>query len=95
VVRVRTPRKDKNEILGIVESMLGSSRIRVRCLDGKTRMGRIVGKMKKRVWVREGDVVIVIPWDFQDEKAEVIWRYTRPQVEWLRKKGFLEGVEEG
>jgi len=93
VVRVRTPKKSKREILGIVESMLGSSRIRVRCLDGKTRMGRIVGKMRKRVWVREGDVVIVIPWDFQDEKAEVIWRYTRPQVAWLRKKGFLEDVE--
>jgi translation initiation factor 1A len=54
-------------------------------------MGRIIGKLKKKVWVREGDVVIVVPWDFQDDKAEVVWRYTRPQVEWLKKKGYLEG----
>ncbi|OFV66292.1 MAG: translation initiation factor 1A [Candidatus Syntrophoarchaeum butanivorans] len=74
-----------------MESMLGSSRVRVRCLDGKTRMGRIIGKMKKRVWVREGDVVIVVPWEFQDEKADVVWRYTQPQVEWLKRKGYLEG----
>ena len=80
-------------MLAVVESMLGSSRVRVRCMDGKTRMGRIIGKMKKKVWVREGDIVIVIPWDFQDEKAEVVWRYLRPQVEWLKRKGYLMDLE--
>jgi len=52
-------------------------------------MGRIPGKMKKRIWIREGDVVIVVPWSFQDEKADVVWRYTRPQVDWLKRKGYL------
>jgi len=86
---VRTPRKEKGEILAIVDSMLGANHIRVRCLDGKVRLGRIPGKMRKKIWIREKDVVIVIPWDFQDEKANVIWKYTRPQVAWLERKGFL------
>lgn len=54
-------------------------------------MGRIPGSMKKKTWIREGDVVIVVPWDFQKEKADVIWKYTRPQVDWLERKGYLKG----
>jgi translation initiation factor 1A len=45
--------------------------------------------MNKRTWIREGDTVIVTPWDFQDSKGDVVWRYTGPQVDWLGRKGFL------
>ncbi len=89
VTRVRTPNKWDCEILGTVTSMLGANRVVVHCVDGVTRMCRIPGKIKKRIWIREGDVVIVVPWEFQTEKADVIWRYTQPQVDWLQKKGFL------
>ncbi len=80
---------EEGEILGTVTSMLGANRVVVRCVDGVTRMCRIPGKMKKRIWIREGDVVIVVPWEFQNEKGDVVWRYTGPQVNWLEKKGFL------
>ncbi len=89
IVRVRIPKG--KETLGIVDNMLGANRVSVRCLDGKTRLGRIPGKMKKRIWIRNGDVVIVVPWEFQDDKAEVIWRYTSPQVNWLERRGYLKG----
>ncbi|MDI6644394.1 MAG: translation initiation factor eIF-1A [Methanobacteriaceae archaeon] len=88
VRRVRTPRK--GEIPGVVEQILGHGKLKVRCADGHIRLGRIPGKMKKRIWIREGDVVLVKPWDFQsDEKADVIWRYTRTESNWLEKRGFL------
>ncbi len=74
------------------KACLGANRIKVRCIDGITRMGRIPGKMKKRIWIRQGDVVIVIPWEIQNEKADVVWRYTGPQVDWLQRKGFLKGT---
>jgi len=46
--------------------------------------------MKRRVWIRQGDIVLVSPWDFQsDKRGDVIWRYRRNQAEWLRKKGYL------
>jgi translation initiation factor 1A len=91
ITRVRTPRKENGEVLATVERMLGANRVLLRCMDGVVRMGRIPGFMKKRTWVREGDIVIGMPWDFQDSKADVIWKYTRPQVNWLERKGYLQG----
>jgi translation initiation factor 1A len=93
VTRVRTPNKYEREILGTVTQLLGASHLNVQCTDAVTRMCRIRGKMKKRTWIREGDIVIVVPWSFQDAKADVIWRYTGPQVSWLQRKGFLDPVE--
>ncbi len=87
VVRVRLPKE--GEVFGFVFQMLGSNRIKVNCMDGMERICRIPGKLKKRIWIREGDLVIVKPWEFQHEKADVIWRYTRPQAAWLKKRGYL------
>jgi translation initiation factor 1A len=79
-----------SDVLGIATKMLGFDRIMVKCQDGHERLCRIRGKMKRRVWIREGDIVLVSPWDFQtDKRGDVIWRYTRGQADWLRKKGYL------
>ena len=88
-VRVRLPRKKDNEIFGIADQLLGASRIKIMCADGKFRMGRIPGKIKKRMWIREGDLVIVQPWEFQDEKANIQYRYTRTQAMYLSRKKML------
>jgi len=90
VTRVRTPRREKKEVLATVTTLLGSKRVSLQCMDGVVRMGRIPGSKKKRMWIREGDVVIATPWDVQDSKADVTWKYTRPQVEWLQRKGYLK-----
>lgn len=79
-----------NDVLGIAVKLLGFDRVLVKCQDGHERLCRIRGKMKRRVWIREGDVVLVSPWDFQsDKRGDVIWRYTRSQAELLRKKGYV------
>lgn len=79
-----------NDILGIAVKLLGFDRVLVRCQDGHERLCRIRGKMKRRVWIREGDVVLVSPWDFQsDKRGDLIWRYTRAQAELLRRKSLL------
>ncbi|HEY9204363.1 MAG TPA: translation initiation factor eIF-1A [Candidatus Methanoperedens sp.] len=88
--RVRIPQKSANEVLGIVETLLGANKIRVRCMDGVVRLARIPGKIKKRIWIMEGDVVIIVPWSFQNEKADIVWKYSGPQVNWLERKGFLK-----
>ena len=89
IERVRMPRG--KEILGVIESMLGASKLRVRCQDGKTRIIRIPGKIRKRRWMREGDAIIIKPWDIQsDERGDVIWVYTSTQAGWLRRKGILK-----
>ena len=80
-----------NDVLGLAEKVLGAERFMVKCQDGKERLCRIRGKMKRRAWVREGDIVLVSPWDFQsDKRGDIFWRYRRNQVEWLRNKGYLK-----
>ena len=92
VTRVRLPKG--NETLGIVEQRVGGSRMIVRCFDGKTRLCRIPGRLKKFLWVRERDVIIVEPWEFGgDEKGDVIYKYRPNQVEFLKKKGHLDTLE--
>jgi len=79
-----------NDVLGVAVKLLGFDRVLVKCQDGRERLCRIRGKMKRRVWIRVGDVVLVSPWDFQTEsRGDLIWRYTKAQNEWLRKKGYL------
>ena len=74
---------------------MGGSRTKVRCLDGKTRICRIPGRLKRRLWVREGDVVIVEPWEYSgDEKGDIIYKYTKTQTRFLKNKGYLKQIEE-
>jgi translation initiation factor 1A len=79
-----------NDVLGTAVKMLGFDRIMVKCQDGKERLCRVRGKMKRRMWIREGDIVLVSPWDFQsDKRGDIFWRYRRNQLEWLRSHGYL------
>ena len=79
-----------NDVLGVAARVLVGERFLVRCQDGKERLCRIRGKMKRRAWVREGDVVLVSPWDFQsDTRGDIVLRYRANQTEWLRSQGYL------
>jgi len=89
LTRLRTPDQRKREIFAIADQLLGGSRIRVMCADGKSRMARIPGKLRRRMWIREGDLLIVQPWDFQDDKADVVYRYMKIQAHHLAKRGLI------
>lgn len=67
----------------------------VRCLDDKTRICRIPGRLKRRLWVREGDLVLIQPWELGgDEKADIMYKYRPIQVKWLKMKGYLRKLDE-
>ncbi len=86
--RIRKPRS--GEVLGIIEAMMGANKLMVRCQDEKMRLCRIPGKLRKRVWMHEGDYVLIRPWDIQGEKnADILVKYNPTQASWLRRKGFL------
>ena len=81
----------KYDVLGIVKKILGQRRLIVTCQDGFKRLCRLRGKMRRYHRVREGDIVLVSPWDFQSEqRGDVLFRYTRNQVHWMRGKGILK-----
>ncbi len=99
-IRVKLPNNGKSkgelgykgEMFALAEEILGGRRVTVLCADGETRMARIPGKMRRRQWVREGDLIIVWPWDFQDSKADVKHRYTKTQAMYLSRKQVLPDV---
>ena len=91
--RVRLPKN--SEVLGIVETRLGMGKSRIRCTDGKTRICRVPGAKKRRLWVRPEDIVLVEPWEFGgDEKGNILFNYKKTQADWLRKRGHLKDLLE-
>jgi translation initiation factor 1A len=91
-IRVPLPKRKVNEMFAIADQILGGRRVRSVCEDGETRLSRIPGKMRRRQWVREGDLIVVQPWEFQDEKANVVMRYTKTQSLYLSRKGILPEI---
>jgi len=91
-IRVALPNERINEMFAIADQILGGRRVRVVCADGETRLARIPGKMRRRQWVREGDLIVVQPWDFQDSKADVKKRYSKTQSLYLSRKGVLPEI---
>jgi translation initiation factor 1A len=81
---------DEGEVFAEVTDMLGANRVKVRCADGEERTARIPGRMQKRIWIREGDIVLVEPWDWQDEKADIVWRYEKSEADQLRQEGHIQ-----
>tara|TARA_B100000003_G_scaffold32441_2_gene26463 strand:- start:8788 stop:9306 length:519 start_codon:yes stop_codon:yes gene_type:complete len=91
-IRVPIPNRKVNEMFAIADQILGGRRVRSICEDGETRLSRIPGKMRRRQWVREGDLIVIQPWEFQDEKANVCMRYTKTQSLYLSRKGVLPEI---
>jgi translation initiation factor 1A len=89
VGRLPLPRRNRGEVFGIASQLLGAARIRVMCEDNVSRMGRITGKMKKKMWIREGDLLIIRPWGFQEGKADILFRYSRTQSQYLARRNLL------
>jgi len=90
----KIPLPEGKKVLGIVEEVVGWSHAKVKCFDGKTRICRIPKKIGKQFWIREGDIVLVDPWEIQgDKKGDIIYRYDPNEVEILKKMGYLK-VEE-
>ena len=88
-VRLPLPNRNNNEMFAIADRLMGGSRINVICADGKSRMARIPGRLKRKQRVRAGDLVIIKPWDIQNEKADIIFRYRRTQAMALSRRRLL------
>lgn len=87
--RFPLPRRDRGEIFAVANQLMGAGRIRVVCEDNQPRMGRITGRLKKKMWIREGDLLVVSPWEFQTGKADIMFRYTRTQAMYMSRKKLL------
>ncbi|KAK4688164.1 translation initiation factor 1A, partial [Tremellales sp. Uapishka_1] len=82
-------KEDGQEYAQVIK-MLGNGRIEAKCQDGETRLAQIRGKMRKKVWIMQGDIILLSLRDFQDDKADVIVRYTPDEARNLKTYGELK-----
>ena len=81
-------KEDGQEYAQVIR-MLGNGRLDAQCIDGVKRLCHIRGKMRKKVWVSTGDIILVGLRDFQDEKADVILKYNADEARSLKAYGEL------
>ncbi len=90
-VRVKFPKGD--EIIGVIAQRVGGGRMLISCMDGKTRNCRVPGRLRRGMWLREGDVVIIEPWEFDNDKGNVMFKYSKAAIQKLKQKGMLKTQE--
>lgn len=89
--RVRFPKGE--EFIGIVEKRLGGSRMVIRDVNGREVIARVPGRAKKHLWIREGDIVLLEPWELDKDKADLFYKYKPNEIKALEKKGLLGNLE--
>ena len=96
--RIKMPDRRNGEMFGRVIDIFGNDRMEVFGEDGKHYIGRIRGKIKKRVWIRRGDLIVLNPWGFETvEKdksghCEISWRYMKNEISWLSRNKKIPAI---
>jgi translation initiation factor 1A len=89
-----SPQQSANQILSLPEyaqvlKMLGNGRLEAYCFDGSKRLAHIRGKLRKKVWINQGDIILLSLRDYQDEKGDVILKYSADEARSLKAYGEL------
>ena len=89
-MKIKQPYKPKGEMFAIVKEISGGSRMQAFCEDNLTRMVRIPGRLKKKMWCRVNDIIIIKLWPIQtDKKCDLVYRYRPTEREVLKRKGVI------
>ena len=81
--------KEEGQEYAQILKMLGNGRVEAQCVDGEKRLCHIRGKLRKKVWINVGDIVLVGLRDFQDEKGDIILKYNPDECRSLKAYGEL------
>jgi len=90
-VRARMPRQ--GQLIGVVLERLGGKRMSIKTTDGKTRNCRVPGRFRRKFWLRPKHLVMIEPWPDDDSKGDIVYQYRPNEITQLRKKGFLENLD--
>jgi len=82
-------KKSEDQEYGQVTKLLGNCRLEVLCFDGVTRLCHIRGSMRKKVWIKMNDVVLVSLREFEQSKADIIYKYEIPEINYLKKENEI------
>merc|ERR1712173_271536 len=76
--------KEDGQEYAQVTKMLGNGRLEAMCFDGVKRLCHIRGKLRKKVWINQSDIILVGLRDYQDAKADVIQKYSADEARNLK-----------
>ena len=81
--------KEEGQEYATITRMLGNSRVECHLCEGGNAMGRIRGGMRGRVWINQGDIVLVGVKEFQKDKVDILHKYLPDEARELKKLGEI------
>ena len=89
VVKRQLQFKEDGQEYATALQALGNGRFKVYCFDGKERLGIVRGKMRKKIWINQGDFILVGLRDFEDTKCDIMGKYSPDEARNLKAYGEL------
>merc|ERR1712048_1128867 len=81
--------KEEDQEYAQVTKILGNGKLQVYCFDGETRTANIRGKMRKKVWINNNDIILVGLRDYEKHKCDVINKYHPDEARRLKRQGHI------
>ena len=81
--------KEESEEYAQIIKILGDGRFQCKCTDGVERVAHVRGKMRKRTWLANGDIILVSIREFEPEKCDVVEKYKEKEVAKLKSAGEI------
>jgi translation initiation factor 1A len=81
--------REEDQEYAQITKMLGNGRVQASCFDGVVRIAHIRGKLRKKVWMAQGDIILVALRDFQEGNCDVVHKYMADEARQLVSLGEL------
>ena len=81
--------QEDGQVYGQITKLLGNSRLLCNCFDKEERQCHIRGKLKNRVWMNVGDIILISLRDIDPTKGDVIHKYNPQEIKQLIKEGEI------
>ena len=85
-------RDDESEEYAQIVKSLGHGRFEVNCFDGVVRLAKVPGRMWKKVWVNDCDIVLISKrsdCDSIDKKTDILHKYNSDEIRILMNSGEI------
>ncbi|MCX8184856.1 MAG: translation initiation factor eIF-1A [Sulfolobales archaeon] len=80
----------KTQVICVVSQLVGANYVKVVCTDEQSRVARIPGKLRKKIWISPLDVVLVELWAEVSDRGDVVYKYSRDERKKLIEHGYLD-----
>ncbi|EAY01256.1 Eukaryotic initiation factor 1A family protein [Trichomonas vaginalis G3] len=78
---------EEMQVYGQVARSLGDKRFECICNDHKVRICKVRGKFRGRLFINQGDYLLIALREEEDDKADIIHKYTTDEAHELFKMG--------